>query len=80
MASLWIACFAWKASDLLTCLGSDLEFSENHFFLSGESVPFSVVAVDTVECVEALSADMVFEELLEEVKLDMVVGVMCVVV
>lgn len=80
MASLWIACFAWKASDLLRCLGSDLELSENHFCLLGESVPFNVVAVDTVECVEALSEDMVLEELLEEVKLDMVVGVICVVV
>jgi hypothetical protein len=60
-------------------LGSDLELSEYHFFLLGESVPFSVVAVDTVECVEAASEDMVLEELLEEVKLDMVVGVLGVV-
>jgi hypothetical protein len=51
-----------------------LELSENHFFLLGKSVPFSVVAVETVECVEAASEGMVLEELLEEVKLDILGG------
>jgi hypothetical protein len=51
-----------------------LELSENHFFLLGKSVSFSVVAVETVECVEAASEDMVLEELLEEVKLDILDG------
>lgn len=58
------------------CFGSDLELSENHFFLLGKSVPFSVVAVETVECVEAASEDMLLEELLEEVKLDILGGVL----
>lgn len=43
---------------------------ENHFFLVGRSRPFRVVAVETVECVEAVSLDVVFVETLEEVQLD----------
>jgi hypothetical protein len=57
-----------------------LELSENHFFLLGKSVPLSVVAVETVECVEAASEDMALEELLEEVKLDILDGVLVMVV
>lgn len=50
-----------------------MELSEYHFFL-GESTPFSVVAVETVESVEAASEETVLEELLEEVKLDILNG------
>ena len=47
-----------------------MEVRENHF-LMGKSVPFSVVAVETVECVEAASEDitMVLEGLLGMLKM-----------
>lgn len=64
---------AWRPSEFWTNLGSevfDLEFEENHFFLLWSSVPLRVVAVETLECVEAESSlNMVFVEHLE-VRLD----------
>lgn len=55
--------FGSKAGvDLDVDVEGDSELRENHLFLLGNSVPLRVVAVETVECVEAASLDAVLEE------------------
>lgn len=44
----------------------DLELREYHFFLLPAAVPLRVVAVETAECVEALSVIVLVELLVEE--------------
>lgn len=81
MASLCTACLAWY-DPLMDC-GSALEREKNFFFCFGESAPLSVVAVDTVECVDAASLRFweTWELLeLEETKLVILIVVMVLMV